>query len=85
MKNTTNIFFTVDSSYFGFKIQDRNANYKEIAFDTPERRMYISLSSFDDNNKLTVYFESSVIGLYILKFYIEDTHEKNIHLIENIT
>ena len=75
----------MDSAYFGFKIQDRNANYKEIVFDTPERRMYILFSSFDDNNELEVYFKPSVIGLYTLEFYIEDTHENHIHLIENGT
>jgi hypothetical protein len=85
MENTMDIFFTVDSAHFRFKIRDRNTSYKEIAVQQPERRIYIPLSSFDDNNKLNVYFESSVIGLYTLDFYIQDTQEKNIHVIENGT
>ena len=69
-ENGTSIFFEVDSNYFQFGIEDgSNTTFSASVWNEEERRVYIPLSSFDKNNQKTIYFTSSLLGIYNITFY----------------
>ena len=74
-ENGTSIFFEVDSNYFQFAIEDcGNTTFSASVWSKEEKRAYIPISSFDQNNEKTVYFTSSLLGIYNITFY--KTNEK---------
>ena len=84
-KNETKIFFDVDSNHFLFRIQNRSEELSASTWDTPNHKAFIPLSSFDDNNKLMVYFTPSVLGLYTVKFHTLSTDDGAMHSVVNGT
>ena len=47
--------------------------------------MNISLPQVDKDKKLTLYFESKVVGLYDIKFYTKSKFSDVVHPIQNGT
>ena len=47
--------------------------------------MNISLPQVDNDKKLTLYFESKVVGLYDIKFYTKSKFSDVVHPIQNGT
>ena len=47
--------------------------------------MNISLPQVDNDKKLTLYFESNVVGLYDIKFYVKPKFSDVIYPIQNGT
>ena len=68
-KSETEIFFEVDSNHFLFSLQNGSEEFPASTWDSHDNRNYIPLSTFDDNNELIVYFTSSILGMYTVKFY----------------
>ena len=77
LKNSqTQIFFEVDSNHFLFHLQNGTEEFSASTWDTEDNRVYIPLSSFDDNNELMLYFTSSILGIYNVKFYTNDLNSE---------
>ena len=71
LKNSeTSLFFEIDSSYFLFNIHNGTGGNFSASMWNEEERQAIQLSTFDDNNEKLVYFTSSMIGMYKIRFYI---------------
>ena len=77
LKNSeTKVFFEIDSNHFRFKIEDEQDEFSASTWGPQENRVYIPLSSFDANNKLLVQYESSILGIYTVKFYTDELNLK---------
>ena len=73
LKNSeTSISFEVDSNYFLFNIHNGTGGNFSASMWKEEDWQSIPVSSLDDNNKKMVYFTSSRIGMYKIRFYIYD-------------
>jgi hypothetical protein len=61
-----------------FKLQNGTEEFSASTWDTDDKRVYIPLSTFDDNDELMIHFTSSILGIYNVKFYTNDlTSEHN--------
>ena len=63
------MFFEVDSNHFSFRLQNSTEEFSASKWNAEDRRTYIHLSDFDENDELVIYFTSSIIGIYNFKFY----------------
>ena len=77
LKNSeTKVFFEIDSNHFRFKIENEEDEFSASTWGPQEGRVYIPLSSFDTNNELLVQYESSILGIYTVKFYTDELNLK---------
>ena len=77
LKNSeTKVFFEVDSNHFRFEIANEEDEFSASTWGPQENRVYIPLSSFDANNELLVQYESSILGIYTVKFYTDELNLK---------
>ena len=65
----SDIFVEVDSNHFVFTLQNSTEEFSASTWKTKDHRAYIHMSDFDDNDELIIYFTSSIIGIYNVKFY----------------
>ena len=75
-KSETKVFFEIDSNHFRFKIENEEDEFSASTWGPQEARVYIPLSSFDANNELLVQYESSILGIYTVKFYTDELNLK---------
>ena len=69
-QSESSIFFEIDSNHFLFSLNDgSNINFSASMWKKEEGRTYIPLASFDDQNEKTIYFTSTILGMYKVKFY----------------
>ena len=85
LSNETNIFFRINSNYFQFKIKNETNEFEEINGNSSTNQMNISLPQVDKDKKLTLYFESKVVGLYDIKFYTKSKFSDVVYPIQNGT
>ena len=75
-KSETKVFFEIDSNHFRFKIENEEDEFSASSWGPQEDRVYIPLSSFDENDTLLVQYESSILGIYTVKFYTDEMNLK---------
>ena len=75
-KSETKVFFEIDSNHFRFKIKNEEDEFSASTWGPQKGRVYIPLSSFDSNNELLVQYESSILGIYTVKFYTDELNLK---------
>ena len=77
LKNSeTKVFFEIDSNHFRFKVENEEDEFSASTWGPHEGRVYIPLSSFDANNELLVQYESSILGIYTVRFYTDELNLK---------
>ena len=85
LSNETNIFFWINSNYFRFRVQNETNEIEGINVNQSTNQMNISLPPVDNDEPLTLFFESKVVGLYDIKFYTKSKFSDVVHPIQNGT
>ena len=82
----TSLFFEVNSNHFLFNIHNGMGDNFSASMWNEADHHAIRISSFDKNNERTVYFTSSMLGMYKIRFYIyQSTFPKSKHYLTNGT
>ena len=53
-------------------MNDEGEDFSASKWDIQEHRVYIPLALFDENNEITVYFTSSILGIYTVEFFTNE-------------